>query len=206
MLDTWQVNGLRGTASFSFDIDDVFVPADHSYLESDSPTPNIPIMIMRKASLFPIGFATISIALARACLDDVIKLAGRKTARGISGVMADQSTVQRQIGENEATLRAADAFLRNSTASMWDTACGGGEINAEQQVEVRISSTYAIRQSALVVSDAYEMFGSDAVFVRNPIQRRYQDMHVVAQQFQGRASHYETAARHYLGKDTAGYM
>ncbi|GIT18807.1 MAG: hypothetical protein CM1200mP39_16130 [Dehalococcoidia bacterium] len=37
MLDTWQVNGLRGTASFSFELDDVFVPQSYTYLESQTP-------------------------------------------------------------------------------------------------------------------------------------------------------------------------
>jgi len=45
------------------------------------------------------------------------------------------------------------------------------------------------------------MCGSDAVFKRNLLQRRYQDMHVIVQQIQGRATNFETAGRYFLGLD-----
>ena len=203
MLDTWQVNGLRGTASFSFEIDDVFVPESHTYLESDSARDDGPIYVMQKAPLFPIGFATISVALARACLDDAIDLARRKTQRNVAGAMADRASVHLQIGETEAILRSADAYLRNSTATMWDSACTRRDVDLDVRIEVRMASTFAIRQASKVVDSAYEMFGSDAVFKRNPLQRRYQDMHVIAQQLQGRATHFETAGRFFLGQESA---
>ena len=69
----------------------------------------------------------------------------------------------------------------------------------DDRVEARMASTYAIRQASEVVDSAYEMFGSDAIFKRNLLQRRYQDMHVIAQQIQGRATNFETAGRYFLG-------
>ncbi|SVA75131.1 uncharacterized protein METZ01_LOCUS127985 [marine metagenome] len=70
-----------------------------------------------------------------------------------------------------------------------------------QRIDVRMASTYAIRRASQVVDVAYEMFGSDAVFKRNLLQRRYQDMHVIVQQIQGRATNFETAGRYFLGLD-----
>ncbi len=206
MLDTWQVNGLRGTASFSFEIDDIFVPESHTYLESDAPREDGPIYVIPKIPLFAIGFATISVALARACLDDAIKLAGQKTQRGVSAAMIDRSAVHLQIGENEANLRAADAYLRSSTAALWDSACKRGEVEMDERIEVRMASTHAIRQAARVVDSAYEMFGSDAIFKSNLIQRRYQDMHTIAQQIQGRATNFETAGRYFLGLEPGAML
>lgn len=199
MLDTWHVNGLRGTASFSFELADHFVPESHTYLASDAAHEDGPILVIPWTLLFAIGFATISVELARACLDDAIELAGRKTQLGVSGAMIDRSTVHRQIGENEAILRAADAYLRRSAAALWDSACKRGEVEMDDRVEARMASTYAIRQASEVVDSAYEMFGSDAIFKRNLLQRRYQDMHVIAQQIQGRATNFETAGRYFLG-------
>ena len=206
MLDTWQVNGLRGTASFSFEMDDVFVPESHTYLESDTPRDDGPIFVIPKTPLFAIGFATISVALARACLDDAIELVGGKVQRGASQSMVDLSTVHRQIGESEARLRSVDQFLRNSSIALWDAACKRGKVDMDHRVEVRMASTYAIRQASDVVDSAYEMFGSDAIFKRNPLQRRYQDMHVIAQQIQGRATHFETAGRYFLGLEPGGML
>ncbi|GIT18806.1 MAG: hypothetical protein CM1200mP39_16120 [Dehalococcoidia bacterium] len=61
--------------------------------------------------MFAIGFGTISIALARACLDDAIELAARKSQRDVAEAMVNRSTVHREIGEAEATLRAAGYVL-----------------------------------------------------------------------------------------------
>ena len=206
MLDMWHVSGLRGTASLSFEIDDLFVPESHTYLESDAPHEDGPIYVIPKVPMFSIGFATISIELARACLDDAIELAVRKTQHGIPGAMIDRSTVQQQIGENEANLRAADAYLRKSETALWDSACRRGELGIADRVEVRMASTHAIRQSARVVDAAYEISGADAIFKHNLLQCRYQDMHVITQQFQGRAANFETAGRYFLGLEVGGSL
>ena len=76
----------------------------------------------------------------------------------------------------------------------------------DTRVEVRMASTHAIRQAARIVDSAYEMSGSDAIFKRNPLQRRYQDMHAIAQQVQGRATNFETAGRYFLGLEPGGML
>lgn len=206
MIDTWQVNGLRGTASFSFEMDDVFVASSYVYMESDAPRENNPIYAIPKIPLFSIGFATINIALARACLDDATKLAKAKTQQGISKTMLDLSTVQRQIGQTEADLRAVDAYLRQSAAALWEAACEHGEVDMDTRIEVRMAATHAIRQAVSAVDSAYELFGAGAIFKSNLIQRRYQDAHTIAQQIQGRATNFETAGRYFLGLEPAGML
>ena len=37
LVDVWQVNGLRGTGTFSFEVKDVFVPSERTFNPSDSP-------------------------------------------------------------------------------------------------------------------------------------------------------------------------
>lgn len=41
--------------------------------------------------------------------------------------------------------------------------------------------------------------GATAVFEGNPIQRYFQDIHVITQHVQGHLSHYELVGRHWLG-------
>jgi indole-3-acetate monooxygenase len=206
MLDTWQVNGLRATASFSFDVDDVFVSDNYTYLESDDAREEGPIYAIPKIPLFSIGFGTISIALARACLDDATELARKKTQQAISSAMVDRSTVHREVGEAEANLRAVESYLQSSAAKLWDTATRTGGVTMEERIEVRMASTYAIRQSAKVVDAAYDLFGAGAIFKGTLIQRRYQDMHTIAQQIQGRATNFETAGRYFLGLGATGML
>ena len=207
MVDTWDVSGLRGTASLSFDLDDHFVPENHTYVDSLATTyEDGPLYVTPKVPMYSIGFAALAVELARACLDDAIGVATKKSQHGVSSPMIDRPTVHRQIGENEVTLRAADNYLRTTASKMWEAAVNCGEVELAIRAEIRMASTYAIRQAVQVVDAAYEICGAGAIFRRNPVQRRYQDIHVIVQQFQGRPTNFETAGRYYLGLDTTGSL
>lgn len=201
ILDLWHVNGLRGTASFSFEMDNVFVPESMVYLESATPFESGPLYTIPKIPLFAIGFATIALALARTSLDDAIALAAKKTPRDSPGVLKDLATTHRAIGEAEAALRSADAYLRQARDELWRGACSNGGVSMDERIQVRLATTHAIRQSAMVVRAAYDLFGSDAIFTVNPVQRRFQDVNVITQHLQGRLANFETAGRYFLGLD-----
>jgi indole-3-acetate monooxygenase len=49
-----------------------------------------------------------------------------------------------------------------------------------------------------VVDTAYHMAGATAVFNANKFERRFRDMHAIAQQIQGRDAHYEDAGKAIL--------
>jgi alkylation response protein AidB-like acyl-CoA dehydrogenase len=63
---------------------------------------------------------------------------------------------------------------------------------------MRIAATWTIHQSTKVVDTAYHMAGATAVFAANPFERRFRDMHTIAQQIQARDTHYEDAGRAIL--------
>jgi len=50
-----------------------------------------------------------------------------------------------------------------------------------------------------VVDIAYHAAGSTAIFTNAPFERRFRDVHAVAQQIQGRREHYETVGKFFLG-------
>jgi alkylation response protein AidB-like acyl-CoA dehydrogenase len=172
-----------------------------AYLESTPPHEPGPLYVIPKIPLFATGFATIAVALARTSLDDAIALAAKKTPRDTGALLKDQATAHQAIGEAEATLRSADSYLRQAASELWRGACTNGRVSMEERVQVRMASTHAIRQSTKVVRAAYDLFGSDAIFTGNPIQRRFQDVNVITQHLQGRLANFETAGRYFLGLD-----
>ena len=206
MLDRWDVNGLRGTASLSFEADNVFVAESHIYIESSPSSVAGPLYVLPRISMASIGFATIALTLARCCLDDAVELARSKTQRAITSAMVDRSTVHREIGEAEALLRATDSYVRQSLDVMWKSACDDGELDMDTRMEVRMASTHGIRTAVKIADTAYDMFGAGAIFKSTPIQRRWQDIHTIAQQIQGRAANYETAGRYFLGLGATGMV
>ena len=48
------------------------------------------------------------------------------------------------------------------------------------------------------------MAGATAIFTANPFERRFRDIHAIAQQIQGRDTHYEDAGRAMLSAKLQG--
>ena len=72
-----------------------------------------------------------------------------------------------------------------------------------QRVALRTSTTFALRGGARVVDTCYNLAGATAVFESHPLQRFFQDAHVVTQHVQSRLNHYELVGKYYLGLDTS---
>lgn len=201
---SWAVSGLRGTASFGFEVNDVFVPSDRTYEQNGGPLDGGPLYCIPRTLLFACGFSTVALGIARASLVAAIDLTNTRTPARVKGLMQEQKTTQRLIGEAEAILGSARAFLQQSASSVWESACQTQNLTTGQRVNLRLASTHGIRQAAQVVDIAYELVGSGSIFPTNPIHRRFQDIHVITQHIQGRPTHYETAGQFLLGLEPEG--
>jgi alkylation response protein AidB-like acyl-CoA dehydrogenase len=149
------------------------------------------------------GFAATALGVARATLDAAIDLSRSKTPQGLAA-MRENNAVQALIGRTEASLRAARAYLYAAAADVWLDLTRGEAATEAHRVALRIASTWTIHQSASVVDAAYHMAGATAVFAANPFERRFRDIHTIAQQLQARDSHYEDAGRAILSGGLAG--
>ena len=204
LVDVWHVGGLRGTGSQGFAIEDLFVPAARSYPPTATSREPGPLYVIPTTLLFCSGFATVALGAARAGLDAAIDLVTGKTQQGRESPMRYESTTHRMVGQAEATWNSARAFLEEAAGAMWQGAKINLDLTVEERVAVRLASTHAIRESARVVDIAYTLCGSSAIFVVNPIQRRFQDVHALTQQIQGRPTHYDTAGQYFLGLEPEG--
>ena len=203
MVDLWHTAGLRGTGSFSFQADDLFVPAEHTFLQEGDSWSDGPLYVIPTTLLFATGFATVALGVARKSLDIAIAGGSRMPYRG-GVLLRDQQTTQRAIGEAHALYSSARAFLRESHIRLWESACMRGSLSLEERIQLRVAATHAIRTSAQVVDTTYTLCGSGAIFQTNPIQRRFQDIHVITQHTQGHYMHYETAGQFLLGLEPQG--
>ena len=67
--------------------------------------------------------------------------------------------------------------------------------SAHHRTAVRLATTWTIHQATAIVGTAYHMAGATAVFRSNPFERRFRDMHAIAQQIQARDTHYEDVGK-----------
>ncbi len=202
-IDTWQVKGLRGTGSFSFETEGLFVPASRSFIEAKTPREDGPLYLIPRSLFFGAGFGAVALGVARSALDAAIDLATRKTPQE-QALLRDQPSVQREVGRGEALWGAANAFLMEKASQLWGSATERREAPIRERIELRLAATHAIRQAAEATDIAYGVFGATAIFESSPVQRRFQDAHAITQQIQGRMEHYDTAGQFFLGLEPQG--
>ncbi|MBV9461430.1 MAG: acyl-CoA dehydrogenase [Bradyrhizobium sp.] len=199
MYDVWDVIGLKGTGTDAYSVENLFVPDKFAALRDD---PNAviekgPLYKLTTNAVFSMGFAATSLGVARATLDAATDLARSKIPQGLAA-MRENNAVQGQIGRTEASLRAARAYLYSTATEVWRDLERGEPVTEAHRIAIRIAATWTIHQSAAVVDTAYHMSGATAVFAKNPFERRFRDMHAIAQQIQARDTHYEDAGKAIL--------
>jgi alkylation response protein AidB-like acyl-CoA dehydrogenase len=200
ILDTWRTRGMRGTGTHHFAVNDVFVPEERTVFPrgarqvSGGARYKIPPTLA-----FAGGDAAVALGVARSCLEAFYELAGAKTPRYVQGLLRDQAMVQFTVGQAEASLRAARAFLMQAVDELWSELESNPPATMERRAVLRVASTHAIRLAAQIVENIYSASGATAVFEGSLIQRHFQDIHVITQHLQGRLSHYETVGQYWLG-------
>jgi alkylation response protein AidB-like acyl-CoA dehydrogenase len=199
MYDVWDVIGLSGTGTDSYSVDNLFIPEKFAALRDEPAALHEkgPLYQILTYTMFGLGFAAVSLGVARATLDAATDLARGKASAGIKA-MRENNAVQTLIGRTEGNLRAARAYLYATTAEAWHDLTHSGELSNDHRIALRLASTWTIHQAASVVDTAYHMAGATAVFSANPFERRFRDMHAIAQQIQARDTHYEDVGKAIL--------
>src|SRR6195256_2838198 len=150
MHDVWDVIGLNGTGTDSYSVDNLFIPEKFAALRDD-PTAlreKGPLYRFSTYTMFGLGFAAVSLGVARATLDAAIELARGKASIGIKA-MRENNAVQAAIGRTEGNFRAARAYLYATAGEVWrDLTRPGGEITEENRIALRLASTWTIHQAA----------------------------------------------------------
>jgi alkylation response protein AidB-like acyl-CoA dehydrogenase len=181
-------------------VNDVFVPAERTVLQTDAPLLETgPLYQIPRTLLFGSGDAALALGMARSCLAAFLELAGAKTPRAMQTTLRDQPLVQAAIGHAEADLRSGRALLTEAVREIWTEATSTGATTQDRHATLRLAVMHAIRLTVQVVDTIYNAAGVTAIYESNVIQRHFQDIHVISQHLQGRLSYYELVGKHLLG-------
>ena len=204
MTDIWSVMGLRGTGSDKYTVTGLFVPEPHAARRDDPAERRHPGLLycVPTGSFYASGFAGLALGIARATLDELLRLAVDKTPRGAKSTLRENQVIQSQVSQAEARWRSARAFLFDSLGEIWQSVVAGGQMSFDQRMQIRLASTWAINEAEKIVSTAYGAAGSTAIFNNQAFERRFRDIHAVTQQVQGRPVHFETVGAYLMGLET----
>jgi alkylation response protein AidB-like acyl-CoA dehydrogenase len=200
--DTWYASGLRGTGSNDLEVSDAFVPGSRCVAITEAPLHDGPLYRFPVFGLLALGVCAVTLGVARAALDELTGVAGVKTATGQSRKLAERPAVQSAVGESEAALRAARAFVFDAIDEAWDRAEKGEPLGLEDRARLRMAATHAAVTSARVVDTAYNLGGGTSVYESSPLQRYFRNVHVATQHIIVSPPTFQLAGRVLLGLDT----
>jgi alkylation response protein AidB-like acyl-CoA dehydrogenase len=149
--------------------------------------------------LYAAGFAGVALGIARSTLADFIELARDKIPRGARNTLRNNNVIQSQVAQAEARVASARGWLLHSLAEITKAVAQRGHVTLDERMTIRLASTFAIHTALEVVDILYQAAGATAIFDINPFERRFRDIHSVAQQLQGRQQHFETVGQHLMG-------
>ena len=197
--DTWHASGLRGTGSHDFEVLDALVPEGRSVVLGGHPSVSGPLYQFPTLGLLALGVCAVALGIARRALDEFVLLAGGKVPTGSARTLANRPVVQRQVGEAEAALRSARAFVFGSIEDAWRIASEGRGLPMEQRSELRLAAANAAWRAAQAVDLVYHAGGGTAVYSSSPLQRCFRDVHVATQHIMVAQPLFEVFGRTALG-------
>ncbi len=197
--DTWDVQGLRGTGSLEFSVENLAV--EDAWMADLAGRPNHDGLFYRLPTglAFAASFAAVALGVARGGLDAVFELAADKVPNMSAGSVKDDPQAQQTLGEAETRWRAGRAFLHDTVSGVLAELAHQASITDDQRIALRMAGTHVIREAAAALNLAYSAAGSTGIYRRHPLHRRFQDMNVITQHIQARMSYYGFVGRHLLG-------
>jgi indole-3-acetate monooxygenase len=199
--DNWYTLGLRGTASLTYEVDNLFVPAD-DVIDREDPAERVEagtLFLFPTTQIFATAFSALMLGVAQGMVDDLTTLAMTKTQRGASSSLKDSPVFQSQLAVMEARLRACRAYLHTTLDEIWRRADQTREIPITELANLKLASTYVINQGVEIATEAYRAAGQNAIFQNGVFERRMRDCLTASQQVQGRPSNFVTIGRVLLG-------
>ncbi len=182
IIDTWSVNGLRGTGSHDIAVENLRVRADDSldifFGHSSIPGP----LYAAHLAYFVLHIAAVGVGIARRAVREIIALAATSKKRLYTATsMAETPLFQYRVGHAEATLRAARALLMEESQNIWSNAVAGTSLIPNDSMRVIGTAAWVAHTAASIVDACYTAGGGTALYDSSPLQRCLRDIHTLTQ-------------------------
>ena len=180
IVDTWHMAGLRGSGSHDVLAEGARVPAHLAGVELfslpahyDNPVFRIPVALR-----LSFNKAAVSLGVARGALDAFADLAQNKIPLLSASALKDKPIAHYRVGEGEASLRAARAFLMETMDAVTDELAAGAPTPGAQTTKLaRLACTHATNAAMHVVDSVHNAAGTTALRMDCPLERKLRDAH-----------------------------
>ena len=200
--DNWQVAGLKGTGSYDFSIDGLFVSDAFTWsVLKDLPKRGGPLYRIALPGFVANEHVGFALGVARRALDTFIEkevTRARSYAPGASRLSARQA-IQRTLGTSELKIRAARELALDVNGEIWRVTLAGQPLSIRQQCELRAVATYCTEVALQIVTEVFRYSGGGAIYEQNILQQCLRDINVAAQHLMVSEISYENLGRTLLG-------
>ncbi|MGR8949704.1 MAG: acyl-CoA dehydrogenase family protein [Gammaproteobacteria bacterium] len=179
LKDNWDVMGLRGTGSFDYSIDEMFVSEDlcHSFSLKE------PLRGSNNHSVGLVGYTTwghtsFALGVGRRALDEVAEIA--RTKGNVFGLLGDGASFQERYARAEAQYRSARELCYSAWQDLCDTLGSGGKASKEEIALIRLAMRHIHETVSDVCTFAHKA-GGGASLRSSVLQRCYRDIHAGTQ-------------------------
>lgn len=203
ILDTWRTTGMRGTGSHDYRVEDLFIPEDRVFpyaaffrgpAEREDRGHAQPFH-----QLVAPAMAAVSLGIARRAIDSFKELATKKTPLAATSSLARQHTTHLRVGEAEALLRSARAYLFDTVRQV-DAATNSTKDATERLgADVRLASAYAAQSATNAVDLMFDAAGGSSIYESSRLEGCFRDVHMVTHHIIVAPSNIEMVGQYLLG-------
>jgi len=181
--DGWHVQGLKGTGSYDYHVQDVFVPAARTFplfttepLRGSSPAFRMGMMPVTAA-----GHASWALGVAKSMLDDVEELAATKYRMSDMASLASRPTFQKGLAHHVAAWRAARLLVLDAFTTAESAVAAGEELTPRLRADMRVAAVYATDIARAAAEWAHLVAGTSSIREGSRLERAFRDMYTGTQ-------------------------
>ena len=188
IIDTWHAAGLKGTGSNDVACTDVFVPEELTVSASDlkgGPTPGssrhpgalykLPVF-----GLFPLILSGVALGIAEAVEAGYVGSIRERASKYSGARLAALQSTQIRIGNVGTRINVARTTMLGICAEAMEDARRGNLPDLRTKMRYRRDTAFATRLCVEAVDMIADGTGAQALYLANPLQRQFRDIHAVA--------------------------
>ena len=185
--DNWRVAGLCGTGSKDIVVDGAFVPEHRTHRFVDGFSLKSPGQEVNPGVLFRLPFGCVfacaiavpAIGAAQAALGHFTSLTRGRVSAAAGAKAAEDPFAQARLADAAAAVDAARESMRRDWRELMALAEAGQGIPLGPRVRARFDAGQAVARGVHAVDRLFEASGGRAIFLDNPIQRVFRDVHAM---------------------------
>jgi alkylation response protein AidB-like acyl-CoA dehydrogenase len=174
---SWDVMGLRASASIDYVISDRFVPAhrtfEYPFLSDGNPQHASALGLVE---LGRPGMAAFTSGIGLRALAELVAAAPKTKRLLAEGMQSDDNVVQFGIGELEGRLRAARGYYLDLVAEQDEAIAKGRELDPDRSFDMMQALQTLARAARDMTVFAFDNAGTTVVYATNPLQRCLRDI------------------------------